>query len=82
MLIQRPTAFMITSHETEADFSHFFSGLKDLAMELDLSFDPRFFMQDAQKACFNSTKKEFPDAEILMCFYHVKENIAKHRHVL
>ena len=29
--VLHPIAFMITSHETEADFRHFYSGLKNLA---------------------------------------------------
>ena len=77
-----PIAFMISSHETEADFYNFYRGLTELAESLGLSFNPEFFIQDAQRACYNAIKKLFPRVIILMCYYHVAANLRKHRHLL
>ena len=70
-----PIAFMLTSYETEYDFDQFYSGLIDLAEMLNLSFDPTYIMQDATAASYNSAKKYFPNAIILMCFFHVMQNV-------
>ena len=59
-------AFCITSHEKEEDFVHFYNGLIRLADELDIEFDPAYFVQDACEASFNATKYLFPESEILM----------------
>ena len=34
-------------------------------------------MQDAQQSSYNAIKRLFPDVEVLMCYYHVTENIRK-----
>ena len=73
---------MITSHETENDFTNFFTALKELAIDLDIEFDSRYFMQDAQRSCFNATKTVFPDSTVLMCYFHVSQNISKHKHLM
>ena len=77
-----PIAYNITSHEDENDFANFFNGLKDLVGSLGLAFNPRFFMQDTCDASYNATKKCFPNVEILMCYFHVCENIRKHKNLL
>lgn len=73
---------MITSHETENDFVVFFSAVRELAKDLDIEFDSEFFIQDAQRACYNATKTVFPNSTILMCYFHVKQNITKHKHLM
>ena len=73
---------MITSHETENDFTNFFTALKELAIDLDIEFDSRYFMQDAQRSCYNATKTVFPDSTVLMCYFHVSQNISKHKHLM
>ena len=74
-----PIAFMITSHETESDFYNFYQGLIKLANELDLEYNPNYIMQDAWPASLNAANRCFPDCVVLMCYFHVKENIRKHR---
>ena len=36
---------MITSNETREGFEQFYSGLKELATDLDIEFEPEFIMQ-------------------------------------
>ena len=66
---------MITSFETVYDFSLFYSSLISLAKILKLDLDPEYIMQDAFDASYNAAKKYFPNAIILMCFFHVKQNV-------
>ena len=68
-------SFMITSFETEYDFDQFYSGLIQLSDDLDLNFDPDFIMQDAAEASANSAIKFFPNVTILMCYFHVMQNV-------
>ena len=70
-----PNAFMITSFETVYDFSLFYSSLIYLAKILKLDLDPEYIMQDACDASYNAAKKYFPNAIILMCFFHVQQNV-------
>ena len=39
-------------------------------------------MQDADKACLNSVQKNLPDTKSLMCFFHVMQNVRKHKHLI
>lgn len=78
-----PIVFMITSHETELDFHYLYSGLIQIAHQLDINHDPKFIMQDACRASFNAAVDVFGnDIVVLMCFYHVKANLLKHKHLL
>jgi len=45
---------------------------------MNLEYDPKFIMQDASQASYNAAKKLFPNADILMCYYHVTFNIIKY----
>jgi len=75
-------ATMITSNETEEDFLYFYRGIKALAEKLDLSFEPKYLLQDAQRSSYNAVKEVFPDVKVLMCWYHVKTNLRKHRNLI
>ena len=70
-----PIAFMLSSFETVYDFDLFYSGLIELARVLNLNFDPEYIMQDACAASYSSACKYFPDAVVLMCFFHVIQNV-------
>ena len=48
---------MLTSHETERDFAHFFDGLQKLAVLLGYQLCPRFMMQDTCHASLNAFSK-------------------------
>ncbi len=72
-----PIAYCVTSHEKEEDFIAFFSAVKKLSAELELSFNPDFLMMDALNATYNAASKIFPDTTILMCFSHMMQNVKK-----
>jgi hypothetical protein len=72
-----PICFMITSHETEEDFYYMYHGLHIQCEIMELEWRPSFIMQDAQQSSYNAIKRLFPDVEVLMCYYHVTENIRK-----
>jgi len=80
--VMHPIAFMLTSHEQEIDFDHFYKGLKKLAENLNLEFYSSYIMQDGCRASYNSAKKAFLGVKVLMCFFHVKSNILKHKHLI
>lgn len=70
---------MFTSHEEEVDFYHFFESFVDLIDRFNLPFDPQFIVTDACHAMANAIKSHFPLCTILMCYFHVKYNVRKHR---
>ena len=72
-----PICFMLTSHETEIDFTTFYNGLYRQCDLMGIEFEPEFVMQDAQESSYNAVKKLFPNVQVLMCYYHVCENIRK-----
>ena len=72
-------AFMITSNETNEDFSFFLSGLVSVCKELDLEFDPQWTMQDAQLSCKQAVEDVCENTIVLMCYYHVMSNIKKYK---
>jgi len=49
-----PVAFMITSNETDKDFFEFYSGIKAVALQLEINFEPNFIMQDAASASYKA----------------------------
>ncbi|CAF0708035.1 unnamed protein product [Brachionus calyciflorus] len=75
-------ALCITSHEKECDFLRFYNGLKNLAEDLGIEFDPGYIVQDACDASYNAAKQLFPDVEILMCYFHVVLNCKKQKHLI
>ncbi len=44
-----------------------------------IDFKPKFMVADASSAIVNATKKNFPECVILMCWFHVKLNVRKHK---
>ena len=66
---------MISSHETEEDFTIFYEDLFEEAESLDISFKPELIMQDAFGASRNVILTIFPDVKFLMCYFHVKKEV-------
>jgi len=66
---------MISSFETVYDFNLYYKGLIALAELLDLDLDPEYIMQDACDASYNAARQFFPNATILMCWFHVQQNV-------
>ena len=71
-----PVAFMITSHETAADFIYFYNNLNQIAADLniDFTFNPEKIVSDACEAMHNALTKVYENIEIQMCWFHVKLN--------
>jgi hypothetical protein len=77
-----PICFMFLSHWTQCDFDFFFQKLFDLLNKKDIEINIKYLMQDADKACLNSVQKNLPDTKSLMCFFHVMQNVRKHKHLI
>jgi hypothetical protein len=50
-------------------------GLLNLAYLIGLDFEPEYIMQDSAEASYNAARTIFPNAIILMCFFHVMQNV-------
>ena len=74
-----PVAFMFTSHEETRDYDYFFHEFKSLCRRLGIDFDPSHMVSDACHASFNAISRHFPSCCILMCWFHLKQNIRKHK---
>ncbi len=72
-----PIAFCITSNEDTHTFTEFYSGLRDLAGEMGIEFDPDFIMQDSWDASYVGATNAGLKSDILMCYFHVIYNIKK-----
>ena len=48
-------------------------------LNIDLKYIFKNTCIDASKAMSNSIKKNFPDCNIIMCYYHLKSNIKKNK---
>ena len=73
-----PIAYCITSHENEKDLcNNFFIALKKIATEMNLDFSPEHLMINASDATYNAVLKLFPGFIILMCYFHVMQNVVK-----
>lgn len=74
-----PVYFACLSHEKEEDFIWFFESLILLYSFFNVSFRdiPKVIMIDAADASYNAVRKSFPNAKILMCYFHVKYNCKK-----
>jgi hypothetical protein len=74
-----PVYFALVSQENGDTFEWFFGSLIYLysLFGVDFRIYPKVFMMDASDATYNAVRKCFPDAKILMCFFHVKFNCKK-----
>ena len=66
------------SHETEADFVWFYQSIIKICSELGIRFQINILMADACDAHYNAVKKILPQTKLLMCYFHVKQNVQKH----
>ena len=73
---------MFTSHETKEDFVYFFNALTELALIARVSLNPKFIVQDASRACYNAVAKVYPTVTVLMCWFHLKYNVKKHKSLI
>jgi hypothetical protein len=74
-----PISFSIVSHENREDFTKVYKALKNLAIKLDIEFEPDFIMQDAWDASYLAATQVFENVRVLMCYFHVRFNIYRRR---
>ena len=74
-----PVCYMFTSHETTIDYINFFKALLDAFSLIGVTFEPEYMIIDASNAMANAIKKIFPRCIILMCWFHLKQNLRKHK---
>ena len=77
-----PVSFMISSNETQQDFTVFYQGLINESEKLDINYEPELIMQDACPASRNAILDFFPNVKFLMCYFHVKKNVRDHKNLL
>ena len=77
-----PIVFNITSHETESDFIYFYKNIIKLWKEINIDFYPEYIMQDACDASLNAARLCFKNSTVLMCYFHVMQNIKKHQNLI
>ena len=73
---------MLTNNETEENFAEFYIGIRDVANDVGIDFEPKFIMQDHAMASYNAAISVFPNVKVLMCYNHVKAQIFKHRNLI
>ena len=44
---------------------------------MKINFNPDYLMMDASDATYNAAIKVFLDAKILMCYFHLQQNVLK-----
>ncbi|EGZ19191.1 hypothetical protein PHYSODRAFT_494333, partial [Phytophthora sojae] len=76
-----PIVYCYTSQRTGVDISWILAFLKRVVLqEFRVVFCPAFVMMDADKAQYKACVSELPDSVILMCWFHVTQNVIKHAH--
>ncbi|GMF30804.1 unnamed protein product [Phytophthora fragariaefolia] len=74
-----PVVYYRTSQRKEIDSSWCLSFLKRVVLqEFRVVISPDFVMIDADTAQYNACVDEVPDSIILMCWFHVTQNVFKH----
>jgi hypothetical protein len=77
-----PIAFMVTSHETEEDFKYFFVSLNTIANDLKITFQLKSIVSDACHAMYNALNEVYLNIIIVLCWFHVKLNVRKHKKLI
>ncbi|POM66822.1 Hypothetical protein PHPALM_17253 [Phytophthora palmivora] len=74
-----PLVYFCTSQRTGVDIEWCLSFLKRAIWEsFMVRFAPKFIMIDADNVQFNTCSSQLPDLKILMCWFHVCQNVKDH----
>ena len=73
---------MFTARKREVDYDHFFKSLSAIMLKFQINFKPDYIVIDACYASANCISKIFPDCHILMCWFHLKQNIRRHKDLI
>lgn len=65
----------VVSHCTQAVYQRLLKGFKDIIATVfpKVTFSPDYIMTDAEPAERNALVSNFPEAETLMCYFHVRK---------
>ncbi len=72
-----PIAFMVTSHECTEDYEYFYRSLSHNTSSLSIPLSICYVVQDASLSEYQGLKNVFPEACVLMCYFHVTSNVIK-----
>jgi len=67
---------MITSHECTEDYEYFYRSLSHIT-SLSIPLSICYVVQDASLSEYQGLKNVFPEACVLMCYFHVTSNVIK-----
>ncbi|GMF26076.1 unnamed protein product [Phytophthora fragariaefolia] len=74
-----PMVYFCTSQKRSIDIDWCIRYVKRICFDLcGVHFSPQFVMMDADKAQYNACLVEQPITSILMCWFHVTQNVWKH----
>jgi hypothetical protein len=74
-----PVDYFCTSLRKARDIVWCLAFLKSVVVrEFGVPFQPDFVMTDTDKTQFNACQRELPRSLILMCWFHVMQNVQKH----
>ena len=72
-----PIAFMITSHKCTEDYEYFYRSLSHITSSLSIPLSICYVVQDSSLSEYQGLKNVFPEACVLMCYFHVTSNVIK-----
>ncbi|EGZ11995.1 hypothetical protein PHYSODRAFT_380775, partial [Phytophthora sojae] len=74
-----PIVYYCASQRRGVDISWCLAFLKRVVFsEIQVRFKPDFVMMDADKAQYNACAAELPETTVLMCWFHVTQNVHKY----
>ena len=68
---------MVTSHECKEDYEYFYKSMAMITANLNIPLKISYLMQDASQSEFQGLKAVYLEAVVVMCYFHVKENVVK-----
>lgn len=71
--------FAFLSSERTADYTWVLTQLKQLYEEIDAS-NPKVILTDCERGLINASRLVFPDAQHLLCIWHVDKNVLSNCH--
>ncbi|CAF0766649.1 unnamed protein product [Brachionus calyciflorus] len=73
-----PCAYILSAQKNESTYREVISVLKDLAMKLNLTLNPKSIMADFEKASTNAMQFHFPSIVVKGCWFHFRQAIFRY----
>ena len=74
--------FPIFRREREIDFNNFLNSLLNVFNIFSINIHPAYIVIDASYAMANLIKNVFPNSTKLMCWFHLKQKVFKHKNLI